>query len=262
MAVIKAHEPGTFSWVELGTTDAEGAKKFYTRLMGWRIHDIPLGPEGVYTMLMVDGKEAAALYRQNALEGDQTIVPRWQSYVSVQSTDETARKAEKLGATVIATPFDVFDAGRMAVITDPEGAMFALWQPKKHVGATWVTDPGGLSWNELYTRDAEGAARFYAQLFGWTAKAGTEGGTRYTEFHLGTRAVAGMLPINKEWGHMPPHWLPYFAVADCDQSVTTAKSGMGRVRMGPRDIPNVGRFAILTDPQGAEFAVIQTKRRG
>jgi predicted enzyme related to lactoylglutathione lyase len=234
MAVVKAHEPGTFSWADLGTTDSEEAKKFYTRLMGWKIHDIPLGPEGVYTMLMVDGKEVAALYRQNGQAREQKVRPRWQSYVSVKSADETADKAAKLGASVIAAPFDVFDAGRMAVLTDPTGAMFALWQPKKHIGATWMNDPGGLSWNELYTRDPEAAARFYTQL----------------------------LEIQREWGQMPAQWLAYFTVADCDRAVTTARAATGRVTIGPRDIPNVGRFAVLVDPQGAEFAVIQTMRRG
>ncbi len=152
--------PGTFCWVELGTTDGEAAKKFYTELFGWSFNDSPIGPGMVYTMLKLDGKDVGALYKMPSEMTDHGVPPHWMSYVSVSSADESAGKAKELGAALMKEPFDVMDVGRMAVVQDPTGAMFALWQAGTHNGAGVVNVPNSFCWNELATPDTTKAGDF------------------------------------------------------------------------------------------------------
>jgi uncharacterized protein len=252
-----SYAPGTFCWVELGTTDGEGAKKFYTELFGWDFTDNPIGPGMVYTMLKQDGKDVGALYQMPAEMTEQGIPPHWLSYVSVTSADETATKATELGGTIRKEPFDVFDIGRMAVIQDPTGAVFALWQPRKHIGAGIVNVPNSLVWNELGTTDVAKATEFYTNLFGWTADV-QQFGIEYTIFKNGERGAGGCYKLTPEMGNVPSHWLVYFAVDDCDATTEKAASLGAKTMKPPDDIPGVGRFSILLDPQGAAFAIIKT----
>ncbi len=257
MKEIKKHEPGTFCWVDLGTTDAEGAKKFYTKLFGLTAVDSPAGPHMVYTELQWNSKQVAGLYAMNKEQPDQGIPPHWNSYVTVENVDTTIEKVKALGGTVILEPFDVFDAGRTGMFQDPTGAFLAVWQPKEHIGAAYKNIPGTLCWNELGTKDTEKAKSFFSQLFGWNAQTNKMGDMLYTSFMLRDQAVGGMYQISEEMGDIPPHWLPYFAVEDCDQTVSQAKDLRGSVLTPPMDIEEVGRFAVLKDPQGAVFAVIK-----
>jgi hypothetical protein len=254
MSAVTKHEPGTFCWAELATRDQEGAKKFYTGLFGWAAEDTPVGPDQTYTRLRLSGKDVGALYAMGPQE--EGVPPHWNSHVSVENADEAAKKAKELGGTVLAEPFDVFDYGRMAVLQDPVGAVFCVWQPRRHIGAGIVNEPGAFCWNECDTTDTEGAERFYTALFGWTAKTDA-GSPPYTEFHRAGRPVGGMMEIQKEWGAVPPNWMVYFAVADCDVSAAKAKELGGRDIVPSTDIPNVGRFTVLSDPQGAVFAIIR-----
>ena len=257
MTEMSKYAPGTFCWVDLSTSDAEAAKKFYTGLFGWHIHDIPIGPDMVYSMLQIEGKDVAALSQQGEEQQSQGIPPHWLSYVSVASADEMAQKARSLGGQVIAEPFDVFDSGRMALFQDPQGAMFAVWQPGQHIGARLVNQPGTLSWNELATNDHQQAGKFYTQLFGWKAEVQPMATTHYTTFSVGDRMNAGMIQMTEEWGDIPPHWMVYFAVEDCDRSAEKVKELGGAVHVPPTDIPEVGRFALVQDPPGAMFAIIK-----
>src|SRR2546427_1699496 len=242
------YAPGTFCWVELGTSDGEGAKKFYTELFGWDFTDNPVGPGMIYTMLKQDGKDVGALYQLSPEMTAQGIPPHWLSYVSVTSADETAAKAKAAGATVRKEPFDVFTVGRMAVIQDPTGAVFALWQAGTHAGASVVNVPNSLVWNELMTTDTAKAGDFYTTLFGWT-KDVQQFGLEYTIFKNGDRGAGGMLAITPEMGNIPPNWLVYFAVDDCDATTEKATSLGGQTMKPPEDIPGIGRFSILLDPQ-------------
>lgn len=257
MSEVTSYAPGTFCWVDLATTDPAAAKRFYTQLFGWSFTDMPAGPDMVYSMSYLDGKDVAALSELRQDQRDQGVPPHWGSYVSVASADETAKKVTSLGGTVIAEPFDVFDAGRMAVIKDPTGAVFSLWQPKAHFGARLVNEPSAFCWNELLTRDVERAKTFYTGLFGWGAQTQQMGPTSYTILSNGDRPNGGLMKIADEWGPVPPNWLVYFAVDDCDRSVEKAKGLGAKVAAPPMDIPEVGRFAVLQDPQGATFAVIR-----
>ena len=184
--------------------------------------------------------------------------PHWQSYVSVASADEIADKAGSLGGTVFQPAFDVMDVGRMAVVQDPAGATFALWQPKAHKGAELLNVPGAPCWNELFTKDTEVAKTFYTGLFGWsTEEMPSPTGAPYTMFKNGERPAGGMLEIQEEMGDVPPHWAVYFAVEGCDSSLERARALGAQVSFPPMDVPDVGRIAGLQDPQGATFSIIE-----
>ncbi len=255
MPVMETYAPGTFCWADLGTPDAAAAKRFYTALFGWTADDRPMGPDASYTMLTVDGRAVAALY---ALEPAHSgAPPHWLSYISVASASDLAKRAKELGAAVLMDPFDVLDVGRMALVQDPTGAVFALWEPRRHMGAGLIGDTSAMCWNELGTGDPPRATRFYTDLFGWEAETKPMGDGTYTTFSQGGSPRGGMFPIQLSWGPVPPHWLVYFAVSDCDGQAALVQSLGGTVRAAPADIPGVGRCAIVADPQGGTFAVIE-----
>jgi predicted enzyme related to lactoylglutathione lyase len=183
--------------------------------------------------------------------------PHWNSYVAVASADQAADKATALGGTVVLPPFDVFDSGRMAFIQDPTGAFFGVWQAKNHLGAGVLGEIGALCWTELMTSDVSKAQPFYTGLFGWQAEAKPMGPMSYTTYKRGNAPAAGMMQITKEMGPIPSHWMVYFSVADCDGTVAKAGTLGGKITVPPQDVPTVGRFAILQDPQGAHFAIIK-----
>ena len=252
MPEFSSHAPGTFCWPELSTTDQKGAVAFYRALLGWDVTDQPIGPTETYSMFTLRGLEVAAAYTMRSEERQHGAPPHWNSYVSVANADESAKRAQELGGKVLAPAFDVMDAGRMAMLQDPTGAVFAVWHAKRHNGAKILREPGALAWTELLTNDTAAAETFYTPLFGWNAKVSPE----YTEFAVGSTPHAGMMKLDPKWGDVPPHWMPYFQVDDCDATAANATGSGGRVNVPPSDIPNVGRFAILADPQGARFAVI------
>jgi uncharacterized protein len=251
MPTVESHAPGSFCWIELATSDQAAAKKFYETLFGWGADDQPMGPGETYTLFKKAGRDVAAGYR---LRADQKgVPPHWLVYVRVASADDAAARAKELGGTVLAPPFDVFDAGRMAVLQDPTGAVVAVWEARRNIGLGVVDEPGAFCWAELMAKDLGRSAAFYKPLFGW----GTRGDPRYTEWTLGDRSIGGMIRIQEDWGDVPPHWLVYFQVEDCDRSVEQAKGLGAKVMMGPQDFPGVGRMALLNDPQGAAFYLIK-----
>jgi len=229
-------------------------------LFGWSATDVPTDVGSVYTLLSQDGRDICALWQMTPEMQQQGIPPHWQSYVSVTSADAAAAKARELGGQVLMEAMDVMDVGRMATLQDPTGAVFAIWEPKRHVGAQLVNDPGTFCWNELQTKDPAAAERFYTGLFGWTADsdAGAMGQT-YWVFRNRERLVGGMMEIQPEWGEVPPNWGVYFAVADCDASVARVQELGGQVIVPAMDVQEVGRFAFVRDPQGAVFAVIKVE---
>lgn len=262
MPTTTQHAPGTFCWPELATTDQAGAKAFYTRLFGWEFVDSEMGPGEFYTMLKLKGRDLGALYSMRKEERAHGIPPHWNSYVAVANADQSAAKAKSLGGTLMAEPFDVMDAGRMAIIQDPTGAMFCIWQPKTHAGAGVLGEPGALCWTELMTHDAGKARGFYTGLFGWKAEDKPVGPMTYTIFTNGGVQAGGMMQMTKEMGAVPSNWMVYFDVSDCDATVAKATSMGGKVTVPPTDIPDVGRFSLMQDPQGAYFSVIKLNAMG
>jgi predicted enzyme related to lactoylglutathione lyase len=260
MATMTQHAPGTFCWPELATNDQPGAKRFYTSLFGWGFEDSPIGEGEVYTMLKLGDRQVGALFQMRQEQAG--LPPHWSAYVAVADADAAAAQAAKLGGKVIMAPFDVMDVGRMALIQDPQGAVVAVWQARKHFGAGVLDEPGALCWTELLTTDPAAASRFYTGLFGWTAEATQMGPTAYTVFKRGDKSAGGMMAIAPEMGPMPPHWLGYFAVEDCDESVAKAIMLGGEVALPPTEVPGVGRFSVLNDPQGAAFAIVGQPKPG
>ncbi|MBI3186037.1 MAG: VOC family protein [Myxococcales bacterium] len=258
MPEIKSHEPGTFCWIDLATTDPKGAKRFYSDLFGWTTEDLPVPGNVPYTMARVQGKDVAGLAEMQPELRAKGVPPHWSSYVAVTNADETAKKAQSLGAKVLMPAFDVMDVGRMAMLEDPTGANFSLWQARKHHGALLVGEVGAFCWNELMTRDVDRAGGFYSKLFGWKARVDDFGKMKYTTFLRGETPVGGMMAMPKEAGEAPSHWTVYFSVADCDRSAEKLKSLKGKVLVPPQDIEKVGRFAMVQDPQGATFGIIKT----
>lgn len=240
---------GTPCWVDYGAADVGAAVAFYREVLGWSTRDG--GPEhGGYVMCSVGGHDAAGI-------GPSTTPgtpPAWLTYLATTDADATAAAALEAGGTVLAEPFDVADLGRMAVLADPEGAVLGLWQAGSHIGCSVVNEPGALTWNEAAHRDPDTAQAFYARVFGHRFDHLPGGGETYRTFSLATGdPVGGMgrVPVDT----VAPHWLTYFAVADSDATVATARRLGASVEAGPFDT-EYGRMATLTDPWGATFAVM------
>ena len=249
-----SYPPGTFSWTDLGTNDFAGAKAFYSALFGWELEDMPAGDGLVYSMARLDGSYVAGIYEQNEEQRAQGIPPNWMSFVTVDEIEKRTSEAERLGAAVLTQPFDVLDSGRMSLVSDPTGAMFAMWQSGNHIGAQLVNVPGALTMNELNTRAVSTAKEFYRSLFDWTFEDDPSGA--YTSIRNGENLNGGMIELSPEWGDVPSHWRPYFAVADCDDSLATIKEQGGQVHVESVEVP-AGRFAVVADPQGASFSLFE-----
>lgn len=257
MPEMTAYRPGTFSWADLAAHDPRTAERFYTALFGWTARHDRFGPadDDVYVMLQKEGRDVAALYHMDPTQVAQGIPSAWLSYVAVDDAARAAARARELGGVVISDAFDVMDYGRMALVADPGGALFALWQAGAHVGAGVKDEAGTMCWNELATGDTARAADFYGGLFGWTAEAFGGAEMPYTIFLNGGEQAGGMYALTPEMD-MPPSWTPYFATDDADEAARRAAELGAEVLMGPRDI-SIGRFALLRDPQGATFYVFR-----
>jgi predicted enzyme related to lactoylglutathione lyase len=209
-----------------------------------------------YTTLKVQDQPAAGMYGLTPDMRAQGVPTHWTVYFTVLDATQSAAKAKELGGKILMGPLDAHDIGRMAVIEDPTGAKFALWQPLRHIGATIVNEIGTPAWPELATRDAAKAEAFYTSLLGWGAKKGNMP-MPYTEWQLGGQSIGGMMEMDGQWGDTPPHWMIYVMVADCDAVAAKAAELGGTVCVPPTDIPKVGHFAVLNDPQGAYFSIIK-----
>jgi uncharacterized protein len=265
--------PGVPCWVDTSQPDPAVATEFYAGLFGWEVEDVmPPDAPGSYFMARIRGGDVAAIGAQP--EGAPPMAT-WNTYVWVDSADDTAAKVREAGGTVIAEPFDVMDSGRMAVFADPEGAVFSVWQAKQHKGATVVNEHGALNFNGLATRDVEGAKAFYGAVFGWrtlTLDGGAEmwtlpgygdhleernPGLRNMIAELGAESgfedvVASINPIPDDEADVPPHWSVTFGIDDADAAAAKATELGGKVIAAPFDAPWV-RLTVLADPAGATF---------
>ncbi len=246
------YAPGTFCWVDLSTTDQSAAKSFYSALFGWTAQDNPVGDGVAYSMMTVEGKPVAAIAPQPQSQRDAGVPALWNSYVSVADADATAARAQELGANVHVGPFDVMQVGRMAVIQDPQGAFFMLWQPREHFGAALVNAPGALVWNELGSPDLDASSAFYSELFGWTIAPFEGSPEPYLSITNGQANNGGIRPATPPG--RPAFWLAYFGVEDLDAALASLQQLGGTLHAGPIDI-QIAKIAIVADPQGAVFAL-------
>ncbi|MGP4088058.1 VOC family protein [Streptomyces sp. KR55] len=242
-------------WAELATTDLEAAKRFYGELFGWRTETDPRQEAGGYTVAHLGDAPVAAL--SPLYQEGQPVA--WTVSFSVRDADESAREITAAGGTVLMGPMDVFDMGRFAVAVDPSGAAFTLWQPRAFEGAGLFNAPGSLGWVELMTREPARARDFYTTVFGWTVNASEH----YTQWGIAGVDFGGMMTMDDKFPHeVPPHWLPYFAVADVDDTTATATGAGGTALMEPTSVPDGPRIAVLRDPQGAVFGVYLAGHEG
>jgi uncharacterized protein len=266
--------PGVPCWVDTSQPDPEAATKFYGGLFGWEFEDVmPAGSEAKYFIGRLAGKDVAAV---GSIPEGAPEMAMWNTYIWVDRADETAAKVRDAGGDVVMEPFDVGDSGRMAVCADSEGAAFCVWQAKENRGAQLVNDPGTLNFNNLNTRDAEGAKKFYGSVLGWkTLDVG--GGTEFwtvdgygdhleSEYQPGLRkqveesggpkgfedVVASLVPIRDDQPDTPPHWSVTFAVDNADAIAEKAGALGGKVIVPPMDAPWT-RMTAIADPQGATF---------
>ncbi len=251
MAERTKYTPGTFSWTDLATTDQNAAKQFYDQLFGWQAVDYPMDENTTYSMMQIDGKDVAAIAPQPQQQRDAGAPPAWNSYVTVESADAAAERAQKLGATVHAPAFDVMDVGRMAVIQDPQGAYFMAWEPKQHIGASLVNARGALSWNELATRDIDASAAFYRELFGWQVEPFEGMEMPYMTIQNQGHGNGGIRPAQE---NEPSYWLVYFGADDVEADTSKATELGATKLVEPMDI-GVGQISVVQDPQGAVFAL-------
>lgn len=245
---------GTFCWAGLATSSPAEAEAFYTGLLGWGAEELSAGAAGTYRLMRRGGKDVAIVYLQTTQARAAHAPPHWTSYISVADADATARRAGELGgAAVFRAPFDVLDAGRVAAIRDPTGAIVSLWQPRAKIGATLVNDVGALCWNELATTDVERAKAFFSDLLGWAYQTG-EGGCA-TITNAGRRNGA----IRKLGTHeraVRPNWLPFFTVDSLEQAAHRAER-LGGHKLSPATRSDSGRFLVIADPQRAPFALFE-----
>jgi uncharacterized protein len=265
--------PGVPCWVDTNQPDPDAASDFYRGLFDWELENVmPPGEDSRYYMARIRGKDVAAV---SSVPQAAPRMAMWNTYVAVESADDTAVKVREAGGSVVAEPFDVPHAGRMAVFADPEGAVFAVWQAGEHKGAGIVNEAGSLNFNGLNTRDVEAAKAFYGSVFGWqtlTLDGGFEMWTlpgygdylerdnpdlRKQMAAVGAPAgfedvVASLTPLGDDRPDVPPHWDVTFAVDDADATAAKATELGGKVIAPPFDAPWV-RTTVIADPQGATF---------
>jgi uncharacterized protein len=265
--------PGVPCWVDTSQPDPQAAVAFYSGLFGWEFEDVmPPQSEGRYFIARLGGGDVAAV---GSIPAGAPPMALWNTYVWVESADQTASKVLDAGGKPLMDPFDVMDAGRMAVFADPEGAAFCVWEAKAHKGAQIVNEAGSLNFNGLNTRDVEGAKSFYGSVFGWQALALEGGFEMWTLPGYGDHleqgdpdlrkrmaevdapagfedVVASISPIPDDQPDVPAHWNVTFAVDDADATAAKATELGGRLVVAPFDAPWV-RMTVITDPQGATF---------
>ena len=263
MPEVTSYAHGTPSWADLSTTDESSALEFYGSLFGWVDDPHEMGPDSYYHMQKVDGRPACAIYRQGEEERSQNVPAHWKVYITVSDVESAAAAVRDGGGQTLFGPIDVFDAGRMAVCMDPQGAVFAIWEARSHIGAGVKGETGAMVWHELLTSDREAAVDFYRGAFGMERHQVPESSLDYVMLRAGGAEAAGVMQITPEMGEFPPHWVVYFGVEDADAIVEQAASMGATVYVPPTDIvpvegrPPIGRFASLADPQGAPFSIFE-----
>lgn len=259
MTEMTTYKPGTPNWVDLSSPDLDKSIDFYGGLFGW---DVPenerIADYGGYRRAELGGKAVGGM--MPLMQEGQP--PVWSTYISVEDADATTAAVRDAGGNVIVEPMAVAELGRMAVFSDPEGAVFGIWQPESFIGAEIVNEPNSFSWNELNTRDPDAAKAFYSAVFGWETNDLDmgEGGSYTTWLHPERSedddSIGGLLDMRgRVPEEVPPHWLVYFTVDDREETLEKAKSSGGE-EMLTLDLP-VGRLAIIKDPHGAPFGIFE-----
>lgn len=251
---------GRYVWFDLVTTDVPKAKAFYSDVAGWQT---TRWPGGDYEMWSAGDRQVGGIMQEPPEERQAGLPPRWLAYIGIDDVDATAKKAQELGGRILVAPKEIPDVGRFAVLADPQGAAFAVFQPSAAEEAPDRTALGSFGWLELNTTDWQSAWKFYSGLFGWQKTSSMDMGPDYGEYLMfGTdpkEAIGGMsntAAIMKT----PAHWLPYVNVKNADETTQEVEKNGGKALNGPMDVPGGGRIAQCMDPQGAMFAIFSAAR--
>jgi uncharacterized protein len=245
---------GTVAWVDMQAPDLDKARRFYGELLGWSFVGGDDPDTQFYATAQIRGRNVAGIAK---LSREWPFPPAWTVYLASDDADETARRVEEAGGTVSMPPMDVMDHGRMAIFTDPTGAVFGAWQPKQHRGAQVIDEPGAMTWHEVYTRDVTKAREFYARVFKLEPKRLDSPSMEYWTLHKGPKTVAGVMQMTEAMPKdLPAHWITYFAVADADAAAKTVTTLGGRMMAPPFDTP-YGRMAAVFDSFGVGFSIIK-----
>jgi predicted enzyme related to lactoylglutathione lyase len=254
MSEVK-YEEGVFCWVDLMAHDIEAAKRFYSQLFGWEL--MPTDEQMHYSNAMQSGQMVAGIGGMPPDMKAQGVPPMWNSYAWTDDAAKVEAAAREHGAKILMPTMQIAEFGSMMYFMDPTGAAVGVWQPGTHRGAGIVNKPNSLCWNELVTRDVDGAKTFYSKVMGWTYETMSMGEFDYNIVKVGERMNGGIMPmVGDMWEGIPPHWMVYFAVADADAIAAKCKQLGGDIKVPPTDM-QVGRFAVLSDPQGAVFSVLK-----
>src|SRR5579863_9883377 len=231
----------------MASKDVAGAKKFYGAIFGWKAKDIPMGPDEFYSLMRVGGKDVAAIYPMGSDQRKAKRPPFWMPHIASANVAATAKKAKAAGGKIVMGPHKVMDKGRMAIVMDPTGAAFGVWQAATHKGEQIDERPGTVSWHDLSTKNPRKAGTFYQKTFGWKQETRQFDKGKYFVFSLKDQ-VGGMWP--EPMAGIPPAWFTHFQVSDCKKTVAKVKKLKGKVIMGPMPVPGMGHFAIVADPKG------------
>lgn len=257
MPVFTTHPIGAPCWVDLSSPDVDGAIAFYSAVFGWD-HEDSFDPEGtrVYTNFSKDGHVVCGLGEQQPEMAG--MPPIWSTYIATDDIAAVTARVEAAGGSVMLPELQVMDVGAMAIYADPTDAVFSVWKAGTHLGSGIANDPDTWSWNELLTRDLDPALDFYASVFGWTYDPQEMPGMVYNVVKLGDAEIGGAMPMPAEVPDMVPnHWAVYFAVEDAAATIAKVAAEGGTIGSGPDEIPGVGTIAILHDPQGGSFCIMQ-----
>lgn len=254
MKVVSKYPDGVFSWVDLGTIDVNSAKSFYGGLFGWDFVDLETDMGTIYSMAQIEGYNVAGIGPLSSDMREQGVTSLWSAYINSRDVDSAARLAAQAGGLVLFPPFDVMDSGRMSMIQDPTGAVFGVWQPAAHIGAQLVNVPNTLVWNELQTPDVDAARTFYGTVFAWTYDVDKNG---YVTCKAEGRTQAGMMKIEGEMSDIPPNWATYFLVDDIEVAAGKVPRLGGEVHVPPSPAGEIGKIAVIQDPQGGFFNLIE-----
>jgi predicted enzyme related to lactoylglutathione lyase len=251
-----SHPAGNFVWFELSTSDQAAATQFYSGLFGWEAQDSPMAPGMIYTTFRLNGRDAAGAYTMKPEDREMGVPPNWLVYISVPSADAAIAGALEHGGSAMSPAIDIPNVGRMAVLQDPVGAIFAVFEAGEHKGVGIYSEPGAFCWADLQTPDRERTAPFYRAMFGWQLLPGKDGDPNgYLHIKNGEQFIGGLPEARNLPPSVMPHWLPYIQCADCGAQTAKAEQLGARVIVAPMTIPGQLSFSVVADPQGAVFAL-------
>lgn len=259
---MSRHSPavGAPCWFELSSSDSAASLAFHQALFGWSSESHDMGEMGSYTFVRNSTGTVGAIC---GLPPGTTAPSNWGVYFAVSSVDASVQQAQALGARLLFDPFDVPGHGRGAVLTDPTGAVFSLWQSAQaDAGDFTMFENHSVGWVELASRDATAAQIFYSTLLGWSCNDSMPlpGGGHYSEYSVADQRYGGIMPMDQHWGDIPSHWSIYIPVADIASCLERVAELGGKVCVPPFDVPGVGRIARIDDPAGAGAYVIQLQQ--